>query len=60
MGALTWFKMFGVMVWKLSFIEPFFIDFFLKKKIENYIGICGCSWYYWEALTKFDLIMLVP
>jgi hypothetical protein len=23
-GALTWFKMFGVMVWTLSMIEPFF------------------------------------
>jgi hypothetical protein len=29
-GALTWFKMFGVMVWTLSIIEPFF--HWIKKK----------------------------
>jgi hypothetical protein len=30
-GALTWFRMFGAMVWNLLNIEPFFQSIFIKK-----------------------------
>ncbi len=58
-GALTWFKMFGVMVWTLSIIEPFFHWIKKKTKIKNFIGIWGHFWYYRKTFTKFDLTTLI-
>jgi hypothetical protein len=40
-GTLTWFRMFGTIVWNLLIIEPFVHWFFWKTKIENYVGIWG-------------------
>ncbi len=40
-------------------LDHFFIDWFSKTKIENYIQIWKHSWYCWKALTKFDLIKLI-
>jgi hypothetical protein len=54
-----WFIIFRAIVWNLLIIEPFFHWIFWKTNIENYIGILGCSWYCWKALTKFDLIKLI-
>ncbi len=54
-SASTWFRMFGIIVWNLLIIEPFFHWIFWKTKIENYIGIWGHNWYCWKSLTKFDL-----
>jgi hypothetical protein len=39
--ALTWFRMFGAMLWNLLIIESFFIEFKKKSKIENHIQIWG-------------------
>jgi hypothetical protein len=58
-GATTWFRMFRATMWYLLIIEAFFHLIFWKTKIENYIGIWGCYWYCWKALTKFDLIKLI-
>ncbi len=57
-GALTWFRIFGVTMWNLLIIEPFFHWISWKTKIQNYIGIWGHSWYCWKTFTKFDLIKL--
>jgi hypothetical protein len=39
--ATTWFRMFGVTMWTLLIIKPFFHWIFWKTKIENCIGIWG-------------------
>ncbi len=60
----TWVHQLGLECLELQhgiygLLNHFFIDFFLKPKIENYITILGHFWYCWKALTKFDLIKLI-
>jgi hypothetical protein len=40
-GATTWFRMFGVIVWNLLIIEPFFIDFFEKPRLKTILELGG-------------------
>jgi hypothetical protein len=40
-GATTWFKMFGVTMWNLLIIEPFFIEFFEKTRLKIILELGG-------------------
>jgi hypothetical protein len=49
-------RLFGAMMWKLLIIKHFFQGKLNKIEMEKCIGIWGCSWCYWKALNKSDLI----
>jgi hypothetical protein len=40
-GAMTWFRMFGAIVWNLLIVEPFFIDFFEKPRLKTILEFGG-------------------
>ncbi len=40
-GAMTWFRMFGAIMWNLLIIQPFFIDFFEKSRLKTILGLGG-------------------
>jgi hypothetical protein len=40
-GALTWFIMFGTIVWNLLIIEPFFIENFEKPRLKTILEFGG-------------------
>ncbi len=54
MSRVHWLglRVFGAMVRKLLIIEPFSQWKYNKIKITNFIGIWGCYWCCWKALSK--------
>jgi hypothetical protein len=40
-SVMTWFRMFGGIVWNLLIIEPFFIDFFEKPRLKTILEFGG-------------------
>jgi hypothetical protein len=40
-GATTWFKMFGVTMWNLFIIEPFFLFLFEKPRLKTILKFGG-------------------
>ncbi len=38
---MTWFRMFGAIVWNLLIVEPFFIDFFEKPRLKTILEFGG-------------------
>jgi hypothetical protein len=52
-------RLFEATMWKLLIIEPFFQSKSNRIETENCIGTWGCSWCYWKALGKSDLIKFI-
>jgi hypothetical protein len=60
-GAPTWLKNLELWCGIYRLLNHVFIEIKIKKtKIDNYVRIWERFCYYWKALAKFDLIMLIP
>jgi hypothetical protein len=52
-------RLFGATMWKLLIIEWFFQRKLNKIEPKNCIGIWGCSWSCWKALSKSNLVEFI-